>query len=234
MEQTNRSDETIRKMAADLLLNHKEYEGMIISNYGRKVIQMVYGGSIDFDPEGLNTVVNGEKLTYNDYIDAQINAIGKTHSGFQWCFYNIPLGFKGQVEKASNGHICFQRIYIEGMYFDGQCSEYKEQHVWMDLAGFENALPGDCFSFFAEPYRYLKTGNGKQIDYGLRNPESIVKIDRYELPTDDEIMDQELETMLCETCFLSESCDRMICTNQQWRETTKKSMKALLKKSNNM
>ena len=102
--------------------------------------------------------MNGEKLTYNDYIDAQINAIGKTHSGFQCCFYNHPLGFKGQVERISNGHICFQRIFIDLMDNIGDCLVYSEQHIWMDLKGFEGLQPGDCIEFFAEPYRYLKTG----------------------------------------------------------------------------
>lgn len=219
--------------SADLLKKHSEFADVIIANYGQKTVQLLEYGSIDFDPDGLKEVVRGEKLSYDDYIDAQINAMGKTHSGFQMCFYNYPLGFKGCVEKTSNGHICFQKIFIEGMYGDGYCFDDKEQHVWMDLKGFEDLKAGDCVSFFAEPYRYLKTGEGKQIDFGLRNPEGIRIIEEYELPSNDQLIDQEIDIMLCDTCFLNEICNKTICANIKWRKETKKSMKDLLKKTDN-
>lgn len=217
-----KEEKIIREKAADLLVRQPDYEEIIIANYGKKIVQMTEGGSIDFDPDGLKGIVHGEKLTYNDYIDAQINSIGKTHSGFQWCFYNVPLGFKGQIEKVTDEFVCFQRISIEGMYFDGICSDDKEQHIWMDLQGFEGYQPGDCVEFSAEPYRYLKTGNGKQIDYGLRKPTGIKKIDKYELPTDDELMRQELNLIRCEVCYLNESCDKTRCILGGRRKKTNK------------
>lgn len=58
----------------------------------------------------------------------------------------------------------------------------------------------------------VKTGNGKLIDYGLRNPTGIQKIEAYELPSDDELIMQEVEQLICETCFLSEQCNRNYCT----------------------
>lgn len=204
-------EKVVREKAASLLKKHPDFEGTIISNYGKKIVQEVEEGYIDFDPNGMAEVVNGEKLTYNDYIDAQINAIGKTHGGFQWCFYNIPFGFKGQIERINDEFVCFQRISIEGMYPDGICSDDREQHIWMDLKGFEGFQPGDCVEFAAEPYRYLKTGSGKQIDYGLRNPTGVKKIEKYDLPTDEELMRQELNLIRCEACYLNENCDRLNC-----------------------
>ena len=91
--------------------------------------------------------------------------------------------------------------------FDG-----KEDHVWMDKSGFEECAVGDSVSFCAEVYRYVKTGNGKLIDYGLRNPTGIQKIEAYELPSDDELIMQEVEQLICETCFLSDRCNRNYCT----------------------
>ncbi len=216
-------EKVVREKAASLLKKHSDFEGTIISNYGKKIVQEVEGGYIDFDPNGMAEVVNGEKLTYNDYIDAQINAIGKTHGGFQWCFYNIPFGFKGQIERINDEFVCFQRISIEGMYPDGICSDDREQHIWMDLKGFEGFQPGDCVEFAAEPYRYLKTGSGKQIDYGLRNPTGVKKIDKYDLPTDEELMRQELNLIRCEACYLNENCDRLNCVfGEKKKKATKK------------
>ena len=215
-------EKEIRKKASDLLAKHPEYEGMIIANYGKKVVQETEDGYIDFDPDGLKDVVHGEKLTYNDYIDAQINAIGKTHGGFQWCFYNIPFRFKGKIEKITDEFVCFQRISIEGMYPDGICSDDKEQHIWMDIKGFESFQPGDCVEFAAEPYRYLKTGKGKQIDFGLRNPSGVKKIDNYDLPSDEELMRQELDLIRCEVCYLNENCDRLNCIFGGKKKKTRK------------
>ncbi len=215
-------EKVVREKAASLLKKHSDFEGTIISNYGKKIVQEVEEGYIDFDPNGMAEVVNGEKLTYNDYIDAQINAIGKTHGGFQWCFYNIPFGFKGQIERINDEFVCFQRISIEGMYPDGICSDDREQHIWMDLKGFEGFQPGDCVEFAAEPYRYLKTGSGKQIDYGLRNPTGVKKIDKYDLPTDEELMRQELDLISCEACYLNENCDRLNCVFGGKRKKAKK------------
>ena len=46
------------------------------------------------------------------------------------------------------------------------------------------------------------------IDYGLRNPTGIQKIEAYELPSDDALIMQKVKQLICETCFLSERCNR--------------------------
>ena len=79
-------------------------------------------------------------------------------------------------------------------------------------------------SFFAEPYRYIKTGNGKQIDFGLRNPENIKKIEEYELPSDDELMVQSINAIICETCFFNEQCYGMRIRNKKELDVLRKDM----------
>ena len=110
------------------------------------------------------------------------------------------MEFAGQVEKINKDNICFKRIYVCGMFMDGECFDGKEDHVWMSKEGFGDCQVGDCFSFFAEVYRYLKTSNGKMIDFGLRNPDNIKKIESYELPSDDELLMQSIDQIICETC----------------------------------
>lgn len=113
----------------------------------------------------MKDIVGAEKLTYADYIDTQIQTGTKFRVGFMLCYYEIPLGFKGEVEKFGKDRICFKRIYVDGMHTDGTGFEDKEDHVWMSIQGFEGLVIGDCVSFFAEPYRYLKTSNGKILDF---------------------------------------------------------------------
>lgn len=169
---------------------------VIISSYG----------TINFSVESLREVVGAEKISYDEYLEIQRQSGKKVRHSFEQCYFAVPISFKGEIEKKNSSNICFKRIYVEGMYFDGQMLEGKEDHVWMDLKGFELFDIGDSVSFGAEIYRYLKTGNGKVIDYGLRNPKEIKKTEKYELPSDEKLKRQAIEQIVCETCFLSEQC----------------------------
>ena len=189
----------------------EDIEDLFGSYYGEKALVFTYDGTIDFDPEGYKDVIGAEKFTYDEYLEVQIKSFHKIRGWFATCYHNVSLGFKGCIEKNTGKNICFQRIEVEGMYFDGDCFVGREDHVWMDISGFENFQVGDCVSFFAEVYRYVKTGNGKQIDFGLRNPQSIKQVEAYELPTDDELLKQEINQMVCETCYLGEYCNGVSC-----------------------
>ena len=101
------------------------------------------------------------------------------------------------------------------MYSDGTCFEEKEDHVWMEQQGFEDYRPGDCLSFCAEVYKYIKTGDGKALDYGLRNPEGIEKISTYDLPTAEELQRQAVDALICDVCPLCEYCFN-VCLNKKW------------------
>ena len=205
----------------------QEWIDMLGAHYGTNVVQMLYdGGSIDFSEEFAKNIVGGEKLTYDECLDLQWKTKNiKKHTGFQTLYYNIPLGFKGQIERKSNGHICFKRIYIDGMYPDGVCFSIKEDHVWMDEKGFEDYNVGDCLEFFAEVYKYIKKSDGKVIDFGLRNPEGVTKIDKYKLPTDKEIASQYIDDIICESCYMYDQCNRVSCIrNTKDKKELKKSM----------
>lgn len=147
------------------------------------------------------------------------------------CWVYTPMGFKGEVETFGKGKICFKRIYDEYMLPDMSIHLGKEDHVWMDAAGFGKLEKGDCVSFFAEVYRYIKKSDGKKLDYGLRNPEGIEKINKYDLPSDDDLLMQEIDSMLCETCNMADFCSsRSNCMRDpKERKLLKKQMFDLVK-----
>lgn len=180
-------------------------------HYGSKTVLMSSFGTINFDADNMQKVVGGDKLTYDEYLEIQKNSGDKIRHSFELCYHEIPMNFKGEIERIGKGKICFKRIYVEGMYADGLMFEGTEDHVWMDIDGFECFVPGDCVSFCAEVYRYLKTGNGKKIDYALRNPDGITKIESYELPSEEELQKQMLGAMRCENCYLSDQCAGSSC-----------------------
>lgn len=190
---------------------HPEKAETVEGCYGKKVIVQTYDGTINFDPDSMRDLVGAQKLTYDEYLDVQIRSFGKIRGWFEACYHNIPLGFKGRIEKKTEKHVCFERITGTGMYPDGECFDGKADHVWMAVDGFEEYSVGDSVSFHAEVYRYVKTGNGKHIDFGLRAPTQIERIKPYELPSDDELMRQTMREIACETCFLSEQCNRVSC-----------------------
>lgn len=186
--------------------------------YGFKTILQVFGGSIDFAPDDKKNLVGGDKITYDEYLDLQMISCenkGSVRWGFAMCYYNIPLRFMGEIKKITKKAVLFEDIYVLGMYYDGICFENKENHVWLDKHGLENYEIGDCLSFHAEPYRYIKTKNGKKIDFGLRNPQNIKKIGKYELPSDKELMLQSVDAIICETSYLNEQCYGGMCIRNQ-------------------
>ena len=214
--------------AAALIKKYQDNEylkELITTYYGDDIFVLSKFGNIDFSLNGTTDIVGGEKLTYDDYLDVQIQSYGKQRSWFAMCCYNIPDKFMGCIEKKAKKNICFQRIYVSGMYPDGDCFEGKEDHVWMDIQGFEDFKVGDCVSFNSEVYRYIKTGNGKILDYALRNPQDIQQITSYELPSDDDLIKQSINQILCETCYFSEHCSKTYCLrNQEELQTLREQM----------
>ena len=160
------------------------------------------------------TEFNGVKVYYDEYLDIQRFG-GNDRGWFAVCFYDGGGGAdcKGQIVSINlkSDVILFKRIYVSGIYGDGTWFEGKEDHVWMSRKGFENYKVGDCLSFYAEVYKYLKTGNGKTLDYSIRNPRGIEKIEAYDLPTDEELLRQEIGELVCETCMYTEHCYRDHC-----------------------
>lgn len=198
--------------AVHLLEKFPEEKELFGAYYGEETTcNLCEYGIVDFHSNGMKEVVGAERLSYDEYIEVQLLSAGKQRTAFLKSFYNYVLGYKGCIEKKTAKAVCFKRIWIEGMYSDCVCFDDKEEHVWIDIPGFENYQEGDCLSFGADIYRYLKKSKGKTIDYGLRNPVGIKKIDTYTLPSDKELMAQGIDSIICEACYLSEQCNRLVC-----------------------
>lgn len=216
-QQKDRENKAIK--ASALLRKYRDNDAaraLLAAYYGDDITVMSQFGCLDFSPAGMADIVGGEKLSYDDYIDIQIKSAGRQRSWFEMCYHNFPDEFVGCVERKSKDRICFRRIYVSGMYSDGiEFFEGKEDHVWMDLQGFEDFEVGDSVSFYAEVYRYIKTGNGKILDFALRKPQNIRQVPSYSLPSDDNLVRQEIHQIICETCYLSEQCSRINCLRNQ-------------------
>lgn len=160
--------------------------------------------------EGINAMweeVEGRKLEpahepseEERWKDLLFNSRNIRRHCFEYCYYsNAWCDFKGQIERfdKKKGKVIFKRIYILGGLMDGDCYEGKEDHVWMDIEPFGKYQVGDCLRFGGEIYRYLKTRNGKQISFGIREPYDITHIESYELPSDDNMIMQAADDVVC-------------------------------------
>lgn len=86
----------------------------------------------------------------------------------------------------------------------------------MSLTGFENYCVGDCLSFEAEVYRYIKISRGKMIDFELKDPAGIRKVGEYEVPSDEQLRIQAAEQILCmDLCMFQDHCDGFCIANQE-------------------
>lgn len=185
-------------------------------------------GAIDTTDDAMKDVVGGEDLSYEEYLQALFNSRNIRRHCFEYCYYsNAWCDFKGQIERfdKKKGKVIFKRIYISGGLMDGDCYEGKEDHVWMDIEPFEKYQVGDCLRFGGDIYRYLKTRNGKQISFGIRKPYDIKKVEAYELPSDDDMIMQAVDQMICEVCVFNENCYMGMCiANDEWREEMRKTL----------
>lgn len=194
--------------------------------YGSKIGLISEWGLIDFDPLEKEKMQGGEKLSYDEFLEIQKDSGDCIRQYFQECYHDcISTTFKGRIQSMNKktGKVCFERIFINGMYTNGDILSSKEDHVWMEMKNLDQYHVGDCLSFEAEIYRYLKTKYRKMIDFGIRNPQQIDKIDEYELPSDEELKLQEVDKIICNVmCMFREHCYGTCIANQAWREDLRK------------
>jgi hypothetical protein len=114
------------------------------------------------------------------------------------------------------------------MLYDGTFHEDKEDHVWMNAEPFAEYKKDDAVEFYAEIYRYLKTGHGKQIDFGIINPYNIQQIDLYQLPSDEFLLNQAINALVCEVCMFNNHCNGIFClANDEWKNGMKEMLLAV-------
>lgn len=186
-------------------MDNKEWNELKEQFYRQNAIAQTDDGTIDFSLDHFQELeTNGNHITYDEYLEIIRESGNYVRHYFEMCFYagGGCSQFKGEIQNfAKKKHkVIFKRIFVSGMEMDGMGFYGKENHVWMDDTGFENLKVGDKVSFVADVYRYLKTRNGKRIDYALRNPMDIKIIEDYDLPSDDELFMQGVDRIIREIC----------------------------------
>lgn len=185
--------------------------------FGSNMVVISSWGVINFCAEDIKKVKGGERLTYDEYLEAQRAEYVPRRTWFERCYYDRCIcSLKGRISRMDHKKkkLCFDSICVFCEY-DLECMEGVEDHVWMDIDGFEAFKVGDRVAFSAEPYMYLKTNPGKQICFGMRDPTDIEKIADYELPTEDDMLRQAIDRIICETCLFADHCYGFCIANEE-------------------
>lgn len=182
---------------------------------GKTLLVMSEYGVIDFSPD-ISDIVGGQNLSYDDYLNIVIGSKEPVRSSFQEAFYmGIATIFYGKISVIRGKQICFKELAVETVANNGEVYFGKEDHVWMPKKEFEGYQVGDSLSFNAEIYRYYKKKT-QSINYALRNPANI-EVSRYRQPTERELLFQEIDKIVCETCLYADHCYFGNCLNTKMR-----------------
>ena len=172
-------------------------------------------------------------FTYEDYLSISRESIGKIRGSLSNLYYEcgscvICYG-KVQKKNVSKRLICFDQICIYNpIELDATYSNYEgiEDHVWVKFETEEKVKKlkvGDKVVFSAFIYPYLKTGHGKQIDFGLfadNDKEGYLEIvDDYNRPTEEEQRKHSIQHFICgELCLFNNHCYGHCIANEEWLE----------------
>lgn len=181
--------------------DNKEALELLEECYGRNIFIQSMMGDACFSPNHVEKIKNAQ-ITYDKYVDLVLLSMGRWRRCLNAYFNGMfEASFKGQIEKKYDDSVLFIKLYVNACYPDGDGFKDKEDHVWIKSCEFGEFSEGDCVSFSAEPYLYMKKKGtaDEMLDFGLENPYDIKKIEPYGLPTDEDMQKQFLENILLET-----------------------------------
>ena len=70
--------------------------------WGEKLLATTEWGLIDFEPQGKDDMVGGDILSYDEYLDLQMQSGKKVRTYFEICYYDADFfSFKGRIKRIN-------------------------------------------------------------------------------------------------------------------------------------
>lgn len=237
----------IEKIETEVSLETEKWEEKKARFYKKDCICLMHGGAIFFGETSMSGLEGGEGLGYDEYLDIQKQSLGKIRAGLIPAFADHGLvtirGRIGKIDRVKK-MVCFPEAWIsawdgpEYMANSRPVPDYtpaKEGNLWMALDGFDNFRVGDCVSFTAEVYRFVRLRNDPSrhpvIDFGVRNPENIKKEDEKDLPTEEDLLEFRISQILCEMCMYEDHCYGHCIASDDWTVGTRALLREALSDS---
>lgn len=137
---------------------------------------------------------------------------------------NSTSVFCATVVHCEENHYVLKKVVIYGKDEKGMLFEGEEDHVNIfDAADVElltniGVKNDDKIQFNAEVYKYVRQ-NGSE-DYGLKNFSNVKKIIDYITPKEEDLLDEAIQQLVCETCLFVDRCYGFCIANEY--ETNKR------------
>lgn len=120
-----------------------------------------------------------------------------------------------KVVSIEENQAVLKNVVIDGIRHDGMGFMGSEDHVNIfntkDIKRLKekNLQPGYKICLRAQSYEYERKDGSS--DFSLYNISDIEIIDDYDIPTKEELIDEQIRNLVCEVCLYDDSCDCGVC-----------------------
>ena len=213
----------------DDAVTDSEWEWLKKKCYRKNMVALIGSGFIDFTKASFLTLIRGcvDKYSYtNDmisrlpnydaFLDIQRENIGKARADVARIYFDAGsyVVCYGKIQKFSHirekrDKVCIEKVTIynpHSLDVDWNLFTGTLDHIWVESCYFEGMDIGDNVKFEATISPYLKTGNGKQIDYGLEVSDDAEQIDDYYWPTKEDVRNSIANRNKCASCLYNDYC----------------------------
>lgn len=120
-----------------------------------------------------------------------------------------------KVVSIEENQAVLKNVVIDGIRHDGMGFIGSEDHVNIfntkdiKILKEKNLQPGCKICFMAQSYEYERKDGSS--DFSLCNISDIEIIDDYDIPTKEELIDEQIRNLVCEVCLYDDSCDCGMC-----------------------
>ena len=120
-----------------------------------------------------------------------------------------------KVVSIEENQAVLKNVVIDGIRHDGMGFMGSEDHVNIfntkdiKILKEKDLQPGCKICFMAQSYEYERKDGSS--DFSLCNISDIEIIDDYDIPTKEELINEQIRNLVCEVCLYDDSCDCGVC-----------------------
>jgi hypothetical protein len=120
-----------------------------------------------------------------------------------------------KVVSIDENQAVLKNVVVDGIRHDGIGFMGSEDHVNIinkkDIKTLKekNLHPGHKICFMAQSYEYKRKDGS--VDFSLCDISDIEIVDDYDIPTKEELIDEQIKNLVCEVCIFNEHCYCGMC-----------------------
>lgn len=119
------------------------------------------------------------------------------------------------VASIDDSHVVLKKVVVDGIRHDGIGFMGSEDHVNIfDAKDIKTLMekdlhPGDKICFAAQTKEYERKDGS--VDFSFCDISDVEVVDNYDIPTKEELIDEQIRNLVCEVCIFNEHCYCRMC-----------------------